>query len=258
MKSIGIIGFGRFGELLADLSATYFDINIIESDATKSMLAMSKGYNILDISDIGQVDFVFLAVPISTLEEVLVIIKPLLKSTQVVIDLCSVKVYPATMMKRYISHAQLLASHPMFGPDSAKKGLAGLQVVLCPISIEPDNLRIINDFWSKLGTTVLTATPKEHDRDTAYSQAFTYSIAKLINGMDMPNITYRTKSFNDIYEVACLSAKDTNQLFHDMLFYNPYFIDMKAKLENSMDNTKAILDVIADEQLAVSKHKFPS
>lgn len=253
MKSIGIVGFGRFGELLADISATYFNINIVESNESKRKLAISKGYNILNVNDIGQVDFVFLAVPISAMEELLISIKPLLRSTQVVIDLCSVKVYPTKLMEKYIPHAQLLASHPMFGPDSAKKGLDGLQVVLCPISIEPDNLQIIKDFWTDLGTVVLAATPEEHDRDTAYSQAFTYSLAKLILGMNMPDITFRTRSFNDIYEVAALSAKDTDQLFHDMLFYNPYFPEMKTKLENSMENTKAILEVIASEQLAAGK-----
>ncbi|MDB5167824.1 MAG: putative prephenate dehydrogenase [Candidatus Saccharibacteria bacterium] len=249
MKSIAIIGFGRFGELLADLSRDSFTVNIVESDSTKRDLAAGKNLTILEIQDLPTVDYIFLAVPISAIEALLKQIAPLVTNKQVVIDLCSVKTYPIRLMQQYLPHAHVLGSHPMFGPDSAKKGLAGMQVALCPVSVGDEDLKIIQGLWTKYGIVTAITTPEAHDRDTAYSQAFTYSLAKLILGVDIPDITFKTRSFNDIIEVATLSANDTDQLFHDMLFYNPYFTEMKEKLEKSMANTCAILDVIANEQM---------
>lgn len=255
MKSIAIIGYGRFGELLATLSCEEFNVHIIESDTTKQERALTDGHTCISTDELSKVDYIFLAIPISTLDSVLSQIAAAVTSDHVVIDLCSVKTYPTELMRKYIPHAQLLGSHPMFGPDSAKKGLEGLQLALCPISISDENLEVINDFWTRKGIVTAQTTPGEHDRDTAYSQAFTYSLAKLILGVDIPDITFRTRSFNDILEVATLSAKDTDQLFHDMLFYNPYFIEMKEKLEASMASTRVILNTIADEQITSAASK---
>lgn len=248
MKKIGIIGFGRFGELLARLNADIFDIRIIESDPHRSEAARAAGYAAMSLDAIGEVDYIFLAVPISQIEDVLVRLSPLVHERQVVIDLCSVKVYPAQLMQKHISHAQILATHPMFGPDSASKGLEGLQVAFCPIRVDDANVQVIKNLWERHGVVVVETTPEAHDKDSVYSQAFTYSIAKVILNMNLPDITFTTRSFNDITEVAALSAKDTKQLFHDMLFYNPYFSHMKAELESSFEKTRVILDEIEAEQ----------
>lgn len=248
MKSIAIIGFGRFGELLASLAKSRFEVSIVEPDDKKTQAAKKSGYNVIDIDAIATVEYIFLAVPISAFEETVRSITPYVQRSQVVIDLCSVKTYPVQIMKKYLASVQLLGSHPMFGPDSASRGLDGLQIALCPISITDDNLADIRAFWADMGVTVLETTPEQHDQDTAYSQAFTYSIAKVINGAHIPAITFKTRSFTAIHEVAVLSARDTEQLFHDMLFYNPYFSDMKKKLEKSFDDTLKTLNAIEREQ----------
>ncbi|CAN5672926.1 hypothetical protein BH23PAT2_BH23PAT2_03290 [soil metagenome] len=248
MKTIAIVGYGRFGELLASLCSGYFNVHVIEPDDDRRDLAAANGHTVLNLDQLNRVDFVFLAVPISELEKLLAIVGSSLNENQVIIDLCSVKVHPVALMKKYVKNAQILATHPMFGPDSASSGLSGLQVALCPVSINQDNLKRIQDFWAHLDVITIETTPEEHDKDTVYSQAFTYSLAKLIIGTDIPGIMFTTRSFNAIYKVAALSAKDTDQLFHDMLFYNPYFTEMKAKLEDSILKTVSILDQIADEQ----------
>jgi prephenate dehydrogenase len=136
----------------------------------------------------------------------------------------------------------------MFGPDSASHGLQGLQVAICPLTISDSNLHRILRFWQKHGVTIVTTTPEAHDRDAAYSQAFTYSMAKIILGMQMDDVKLKTMSFMALSEVARLSANDSDQLFHDMLYYNPYFKAMKAELLASMATTEARLVAIEQEQ----------
>lgn len=253
MKKVAIIGYGRFGELLARLCANEFDVCIVESDLKRAKGATRAGYKCVTMEYAKNVDYIFLAVPISEIEKILIELSPLVNSRQVVIDTCSVKVHPVKLMKKYLKTAQILGTHPMFGPDSAKKGLKGLQIAICPINIKSENLQSIKDFWANKDVTVIETTPEDHDKDAAYSLAFTHTIAKIIVGTNIPDVRLTTRSFNDITEIALLTAKDTDQLFHDMLFYNPYFSEMKKKLEDSVDKTYSVLDAIETEQFSEQK-----
>lgn len=251
MKKTAIIGFGRFGELLAKLGKTTFDIHIVESDPGRRQLAEASGYKLLPFESLSDIEFIFLAVPISQIKEVITKLAPQVDERHVIIDLCSVKVYPAKLMQQYLTKSQLLATHPMFGPDSAKKGLAGLQVAICPLRVDPSNVQIIRDFWSNLGVIVTETTPEAHDKDSVYSQAFTYSLARIILNMHLPRVGFKTRSFEALLQVAEFSANDSEQLFHDMLFYNPYYSEMKGQLESSIELTRLQLDEIEAAQSKV-------
>jgi prephenate dehydrogenase len=247
MKKAAIIGFGRFGELLAALSVPTFDVTIIESNSERAQAAKTQGYKIAPFASAAKSDFLFLAVPISEIRQTLIKLAPLLHKRHVVMDLCSVKVYPVKLMQKYLPDSQILGAHPMFGPDSAKKGISGLQVALCPVRINPDNLKLIKDFWSGHKLTIIETTPEDHDKDAAYSQAFTYTIAHIIRNMRIPQITFRTRSFDALTNLAALSASNTNQLFHDMLFYNPYFPKMKSEFDAAITQTDVVLAEIKAE-----------
>lgn len=246
---VTIIGFGRFGELLANLGKDYFDIHIAESDPARKTVAEQSGFKLINFEDVATTEFIFLAVPISQIENTVIKLEDFVDERHTIIDLCSVKVYPAQLMQKHLTKSSLLATHPMFGPDSAKNGLEGLRVAFCPLKIEPPQVNVVKDFWESVGATVSATTPEDHDKDSVYSQAFTYSLAQIILNMQLPDVTYTTRSFDNITNVAKLSANDSDQLFHDMLFYNPYFADMKKQLQSAIDKTMHRLEEIEDEQV---------
>lgn len=248
MTKIAIIGFGRFGELLANLSKDTFDVHIIESDLARQSAAKNSGFKLLPFMSVAEADLIFLAVPISQFEDMVKKLAAFVDERHTVIDLCSVKVYPAQLMQKYLTNSTLLATHPMFGPDSAKNGLEGLQVAFCPLRIEANQMQIIKQFWESHGAVVTETTPEQHDKDSVYSQAFTYSLARIILNMRLPSVGFRTRSFAKLAEIAELSANDSEQLFHDMLFYNPYFSGMKEELEAAIKATEQKLVEIENEQ----------
>lgn len=248
MKTVAIIGYGRFGELLARLLKKSFEVSIVEASLERSQSAQAAGFNVEQLSTIGRFDIVVFAVPISAIADTIKDAAPYVIRSQLVIDICSVKVYPASLMKEYLSDCQIIATHPMFGPDSAQNGLAGLQVAICPVSTDESNVQMLVDFWQGLGTQTIITTPEDHDKDTAYSQAFSYSMARILLGLDLTGVKLRTRSFDLLTEVAQLSADDSEQLFHDMLYYNPYYKDMKSKLSASIESTQEKLNEIEDEQ----------
>lgn len=248
MKTVGVIGYGRFGELLAGLLKSDFEVTVIEPDKGRLQAAQGAGFDIAELSDIGKLDVIVLAVPISSIADTINEISPYVTEDQLMMDICSVKVYPANLMKKHLAKCQLIATHPMFGPESASNGLKGLQVAICPMTANDDNVQMVVGFWQKLGVQTIVTTPEDHDKNAAYSQAFSYSIARILLGVDLSDVNLRTRSFDLLSEVAQLSANDSEQLFHDMLYYNPYYKEMKAKLLTSVDSTRTKLEEIEREQ----------
>lgn len=51
MKKVAIIGYGRFGELLATLCKNYFDVHIVESDPARQEAAKKSGFQLLAFED---------------------------------------------------------------------------------------------------------------------------------------------------------------------------------------------------------------
>lgn len=249
MNKIAIIGYGRFGALLCDLLAPNYEVAVVENDVARQALVLGKSLKLIDLTDLDSFDTIIFAVPISSFENVVATAAQYISNNQLVMDICSVKVHPANVLLKYLPGAKLVATHPMFGPDSASKGLAGLQVAVCPLNVDEAIADEVVSLWKGIGVDVIVTTPEVHDKDSVLSQAFTYSIAKIILGMNLSGVKLTTRSFNDIADVARLSANDSEQLFHDMLFYNPYFQTMKKELINSINSTIDRLDQIEKEQV---------
>lgn len=241
-QKIAIIGYGRFGQLLASITKDDFEVVAVEQDPALQEQAVAQGFSVIPFESVSEATYIYLAVPISAMGTVVTQLAPLMRENHVVLDVCSVKVHPANLMKQHLAHCQTIATHPLFGPDSASNGLTGLKVFISPIHVDDVHVAVWRDFWTAKGATVIESTPEEHDQDTAYSQAFTYTIAKMILEMHIPDLTFTTRSYERLKEIADLSANDSEQLFHDMLAYNPYCKDMTKKLEQVAKSVLAELE----------------
>lgn len=243
MKTAVVIGYGRFGALMVDILSDEFEFSVISSRPAD----LPPGIKRAKIEQVGDFDYVFPAVPISAFEDTVIGISPFLKDHQTVVDLCSVKVYPTKIMQKYLQNVKIIATHPLFGPDSAKQGLSGLKVAFAPVRCNEKDAKYLREAWESLGVEVIDTTPEEHDRDSVYSQAFTYSAARIILNMKLPELRFDTRSYQSLTKVAEYSANDSEQLFHDMMYYNPYFPRMLKELEASWLDTLSTLETIKDE-----------
>ena len=123
-RQVGIVGFGRFGRLWASL---------LEKDHTVWCTDASPQDDprYLPVDALcAKAEVIFLCVPIGRMEKALDAIRPHLRPGTVVFDTCSVKMGPAAWMQEKlgdIGDVTLIATHPMFGPDSARDGVAGFQ-----------------------------------------------------------------------------------------------------------------------------------
>jgi prephenate dehydrogenase len=124
--NVGIVGYGRFGRLWGNLLAPQHHIRATD-------ILPQPEIELIGLPELcAASETIFLCVPINQVERVIHDIAPHLKPGTTVFDTCSVKVHPANVLGTQLGSRDdltLIASHPMFGPDSAAKGVAGLPMV---------------------------------------------------------------------------------------------------------------------------------
>lgn len=242
-NTIGIIGYGRFGSLIYDIFSKRFPKLKLKVSSRKAKIDNKKYFSLKDVS---QCEIILPCVPISAFEEVIQKIVPYLSPGSLVIDICSVKVHPVKIMEKYLSESiDILATHPMFGPDSTEGGkkLKGLKLIYKPIRIKnKDRARRILYMLKTQGLVLLEMSPEEHDKQAAYTHAFAFLIGKIGIKLNVRKNQISTKGF----EVGVLYNQeavenDTPQLFHDMQTYNPYTKEMRANVKDTLSEIESSL-----------------
>ena len=219
---IGIIGFGRFGRLMAGYLARDYMVKIFNrSDKKKEIVGI--GAEPAALEEVCRQKMVILSVPISTMQGTLKRIAPLLQSDTMVVDVCSVKVYPVEWMKELLPPAiSLLGTHPMFGPDSAAESLLDRKIVLSRVRIDEERYQKVKKYLVDKGLNVIEATPEEHDRQIAVSLALTHFIGRGLDEFGAKDLIIDTEGYKRLLHILGVVTHDTWQLFRDMYRYNPY------------------------------------
>ena len=138
--TIGIIGFGRFGQFIAKSFTKYGNV-IGTSRSDYTAIANDMGAKYIPLSDLesfvmeDSLDVIVVAVSIVSFEDTVKDLVPLLKkrmemkgasSCPLIVDVLSVKEHPRNILLDLLpEECDVLCTHPMFGPDSAKHGWQG-------------------------------------------------------------------------------------------------------------------------------------
>ena len=222
MSNIGIIGFGRFGKLTARYLSKDFSVAVsTRSDMDEAITAL--GARPVSFESACRQRIVILCMPISAMRDTLRQVAPLLKEDALVVDVCSVKVYPVQWMRELLpENVSILPTHPMFGPDSAARSLVGRKIVLCPDRIDSHRYEKIRTWLEGQGLVVITATPQEHDEKIAVSLSLTHFIGRSLSAFGARELDIDTEGYKRLMHILGVVSHDTWQLFEDMHTYNPY------------------------------------
>jgi prephenate dehydrogenase len=219
---IGIIGFGRFGSLMARYLARDFEVTVFDSNG-KAPAIEKTGATPASFERTCQEEVVILPVPISVFKETLEKIRPHIREDALVVDVCSVKTYPVALMQKILPRGvSILATHPMFGPDSAADSLEGRKIVLCRERIDEERYRKIKSYLDEKGLHTIEATPDEHDRQISVSLALTHFIGRSLSEFGAQPLGIDTEGYKRLLHVLEVVENDTWQLFVDMHRYNPH------------------------------------
>jgi len=228
-KSLGIIGLGAFGAFMAKHLAPHFDV--VAHDAHKNIAAAAKKLKIAagNFEDVAACSIVVIAVPVQQMEQVLRAIAPMMKPGTLVLDVGSVKMKTSDLMKKILpKNVEAVGTHPLFGPQSGKKGIAGLNIVVC--DVRGKRAACVRHFCKqKLGLTVYAAAPADHDRELAYVQGLTHLIAKVVVALNLPRFRFTTRTYEYMDQMVETVRYDSDELFRAIERENPF--TQKAKQE---------------------------
>lgn len=194
-----------------------------------------KGYQVF-ISDQGvgldlkelleRAKVIMLSLPMEVFPSVVKEISPLIKEHHWVFDICSLKLEPARVMKRYLRKGELLATHPLFGPY--ERDLKGKIVALYPLR----GKRLyhwLKEIFEKEGLKVVEISPKRHDEIMGLVQVVNHFWLTLLgniikeSGFSLEEIlNLSTPSFYSQLQILKRFALQDENLYARIQLDNPF------------------------------------
>ena len=231
---IGIIGFGRFGKLIIKYLSEDKKVYVFSRSGKDEEIKKSNGIP-ASLEEVCKKDIIIPCVPISQFENTLKKIKNMLKDNSLVVDVCSVKEYPVGIMKKILpKKIGILATHPMFGPDSASETVKGRKIVLCKVRISDEKYKKIKSCLEKKGLIIIETTPERHDREIAKTLILTHFIGRGLINFGAKNLDIDTEGYKRLMNILEMVKNDTEQLFKDMNRYNKYSKEIRKGFMKSL------------------------
>ncbi len=220
--TVGLIGYGRFGKLAADLLSRR--AHVLVADRKKPVLrSVSANITVGTIAEAASQQILLLAVPVSRLQALLKKIRPFLRPGALVVDVCAVKAKPTRWMKTTLPRTvEILGAHPLFGPDSCHGSLKGHTVVLCPVRIGKRRLAQVKQALIREHAKCLVMLPDRHDRMIAETIFLTQYIGRLVGAARLDRWTDVTVHYDRLQSVVEAAIHDSPRLFADMWKYNAH------------------------------------
>jgi prephenate dehydratase/prephenate dehydrogenase len=255
-KNIGIIGFGRFGKTLYRLLRDDFKMVVYDTDSNLlsnfKFRAGSGGTEVVQ-EVFEKCRIIFYAIPIPVFESVIKEHRIYLQE-HLLIDTCSVKMYPASVFKKYLkgTGARAMLCHPMFGPDSSKNGFEFLPLALDKFQASDEEYGFWKNYFREKGIIVISLKANVHDRLAASSHGLTHFIGRLLDEFGFKQTEIDTIGAKKLYEVMDQTCNDTWELFWSLQNYNPYTKEMRMKLGRAYDklyNTLLSKDLLGENKV---------
>lgn len=229
-KSLGIIGTGSFGSFMVQKLSGDFEIRSYDPGAVSTH----------SFEEVAQCDFVVLAIPLGAYEQVLLKLRPIMSKTSVVVDICSVKEKPASIVKQWLPDQRILSVHPLFGPQSAADGFSGHTIIVCPEASDADVLTEAKVYFTSLGLKIVDMSLEEHDRQMADVHALTFFIARGLVEYGVGPKEVMAASYQKLIDLAELERHHSLELFKAIQTDNRFAAGSRHKF-------RKLLDTIDDE-----------
>jgi prephenate dehydrogenase len=190
-------------------------------------------------SSVSEADLVILATPIVTFEKIFSEIADALPNGCIVTDVGSTKVLPHRWAaKKLPKSVHYVGSHPIAGSEQrgiefARDDLfdGAMCILTTTKKTNPQAVQTLKIFWSKLGCSVKSMTPAEHDRTFANVSHLPHiTAAALINANNNEELKFAGKGFMDTSRIASGPAN----IWADVL------------LTNANNTTRGIDKIIAE------------
>lgn len=238
MKTVGIIGYGSFGKFLTEKLGQDFTVRVFSR-------RHQPGHGIFTtLEKVAQSDYLILSIPLHAYKDYLTRLKPLLHKKTAIIDVCSVKLKPLQIIKDILPTQPVVATHPLFGPETASESLKGHTLVICPELSDKEHAKALAEFGKSVGLKVLLESAETHDRQMATVHALTFFIARALDQFGLESYELNTPSYRRLLHLAELDKHHSDDLFDTIQSGNPYSKAVRQKF----------IVILNDLNVGIDKH----
>lgn len=238
-QTAAVVGLGRFGRFWAEKLVSQY---AVVGTSRREVPDLPATVRQVPLEEALQADTVFLTVAIAAMPEVLDRIAEGVRPDATVVDTCSVKVFPVQEMEaRLPPTVDIIATHPMFGPDSARERTDALPVITWPVRDRYHRYEELLTSFRRMNMRVEEMPPDEHDREAAFSQGVTHLVGRILREMDLQSSEIATLGYTRLLQVMEQTCNDPVSLFQDLQRYNPYTREMRQRFADALMRTEALL-----------------
>ncbi|BDA46160.1 probable T-protein [Coccomyxa sp. Obi] len=245
---IGIVGFGKFGQFLAQrlVQAGHQVLATSRTDYREVAAGMGVAY-FADANDFCEEhpEVVIFASSILSMESVLAALPvQRLKRNTLFVDVLSVKEFPKRLMLSILPpEVDILCTHPMFGPDSGKASWQGLNFMYERVRIASSPSRQqraanLLKFFESEGCRMVEMSCEEHDRIAASTQFITHTVGRILGSMDLAPTPIDTRGFQSLLNLVDNTTHDSFDLYYGLFMYNANATEEVERLEHAFDSVK--------------------
>lgn len=241
---IGIIGFGNFGQFLAK---TFSKNNEVYAVGRSDMSSQAREigcefFPLFDMSSFARVncDVIIISCSIISFEEVLRQIPKEIFKGKLIVDVLSVKVHARKTMLQYLPEdADILCTHPMFGPESGKFGWQGLPFLYDRVRIGDDERcnRFLS-LWENERCKMIEMSSDQHDQYAANSQFITHLTGRILWQQNLVPTPIDTKGFQTVLNLVDNTCKDSFDLFYGLYYYNEHAGSQLQKIREALSKVE--------------------
>jgi len=236
MNKVSIIGFGRFGAMLHALLTKGFEVDVYDKNPVDNAEV-----NEVSLEEALKNDTIFIAVPIRDFEDLVVDISTRIQSGKTIIDVCSVKVFPKkVMIDNLPEKIDIIATHPLFGPDSLKDSGSVMTMEAVKDSFERYNFW--KNYFESQNIIIEEISADDHDMMAARSQGLTHFVGRVIDDFGTNQTRIDTEGYKALHKLVNQTCNDSWDLFEDIQNYNPYTEKMISELNGSFKKISEIIE----------------
>ncbi|KAK4530966.1 hypothetical protein CCYA_CCYA06G1823 [Cyanidiococcus yangmingshanensis] len=246
--TIAIVGFGNFGQFLAKafIEAGHRVVGFSRSDyhAVASQLGCVFESNADELLERHHPSVLVLATSILSTEQVLRQFPTEKLENCLVVDVLSVKVYARELMLRYLPvSSDILATHPMFGPESGRDSWRGLPFVFERVRIRRyERCEAFLDIFRSRGCTLVEMACQEHDHYAASTQFITHTTGRMLAELKITSTPINTRGFESLLAVVETTVRDSFDLYYGLYRFNPNAKEELNKMQRALERVRSRLE----------------
>jgi len=221
INSVGIVGYGHFGQFLHELSLRFFPSIKVKIYSRRAEI---DGETFYSFKDVCTCDVVILCGAIREYEEQIKAVAELSLPDTIIVDVATVKKYTSDLLRKHFEGRRFLSTHPMFGPESYGKhsgNVNGFRIVVTDYQLANDQYQLLKNIFATLGFLIIEMTADEHDERLAETLFLTHYVGQSVLRAGFTRTAIDTLSFQFLMD-AVESVKDDAELFRDVYHFNPY------------------------------------